>query len=66
MSNDQDFDAHEFQELPIKERVKRCLERARQAEKLGKAAQGDHRTAYARLARQWRLLAEEMRRASLH
>jgi len=66
MSNDTDFDANEFQRLPIAERVKRCLERAREAEKLGKAAQGDHRVGYARLAKQWRLLAEEMRRAAFH
>ena len=63
---DPDFDADEFQRLPIEERVKRCLKRARQAEKLGKAAHGDHRVGYARLAKQWRLLAEEIRRASFH
>jgi hypothetical protein len=63
---DPDFDADEFQRLPIEERVKRCLERARLAEKLSKAARGDHRTGYARLAKQWRLLAEEIRRASFH
>ena len=66
MYDDQDFDADEFQKLPVKERAKRCLERARQTERLGKAAQGDHRAAYARLARQWRLLAEEIRRAPFH
>ena len=66
MSDDPDFDADEFQRLPIEERVKRCLERARHAEKLGKAAQGHHRAGYARLAKQWRLLAEEIRRASFH
>jgi len=66
MSQYQDFDADEFQRLPLKERVKRCLEHARQAERLGKAAQGEHRVAYGRLARQWRLLAEEIRRASFH
>jgi hypothetical protein len=66
MVSDTDFDADEFQRLPIVERVKCCLERARQAERLGKAAQGDHRAGYARLARPWRLLAEEIRRASFH
>ena len=66
MSHDQGFDADEFQRLPLRERVKRCLEHARQAETLGKAAQGEHRVAYARLAKQWRLLAEEIRRASFH
>jgi hypothetical protein len=64
MPDDLDFDTDEFQRLPIGERVKRCLERARSAEKLGRGAQGDHRAGYARLAKQWRLLAEEIRRAS--
>jgi len=59
------FKAEEFLRLSPQERVKWCRRMAQEAENLAATANANLRTAYADLARQWSLLAEEIGRAQV-
>jgi len=56
------FKAEEFLTLSPRERVAWCRRMALEAESLAAGTSGELRTAYADLARQWSLLAEEIAR----
>jgi len=57
------FKAEEFLSLSPKERVRWCRRMAREADSLAIAANAELRAAYADLAKQWSLLADEIERA---
>jgi hypothetical protein len=56
------FKAEEFLMLSPIERIKWCRAMAQEAESLAAGASGELRTAYADLAKQWTLLAQEISR----
>ena len=59
------FKAEEFLSLTPQERVKWCRRMAQEAETLASTANSELRAAYADLAKQWALLAEEIARAQV-
>ena len=59
MPNDLDFDADEFQRLPVTERARRCRLLAQRARALAQGSPA-HRDAYEEIAKQWLKLADDM------
>jgi hypothetical protein len=64
MRNDLTFDADEFRNLRVNERVHRCRLLAKRAQALADAARPAYRESYADIAQQWLVLADDMERST--
>jgi len=62
MRNDLAFDADEFRNLRISERVFRCRLLAKRAQALADGARPAYRESYSDIAQQWLMLADDMER----
>lgn len=60
MPEELNFEANEFLKLPVGERIRRCRLLAKRATALAAGSTGDHRDAYAEIAKQWLRLADDM------
>jgi hypothetical protein len=58
-----EFDSKAWNDMPPAERIRRCMQFAREANQLASAASADVRDAYADLAKQWLDLAAEIEEA---
>jgi hypothetical protein len=64
MADDLDFSAEEFLHMSSRARVRLCRKLAERAQALAGAAEPHHRDAYAKIAEQWRILADEIERSN--